>query len=1239
MTMTPVAEGEVVAEQTSRAAIAYQTGDETDPAEPTEPEADEIDFVHLAVHSEFSLADGLAKVKDLTARTASLGMPALALTDRGNLFGLVKFYSACREAGIKAIIGVDLDFEDVDGAYRCTVLVAAETGYRNLLRLVSGAYVNAADDAGATNAAPQHGRISRQALLAAGNGLIVLLGRESDIGAAMGNREAAAKRLRSWRQAFGDRVYLQVTRTGRRGEGEFIGNAVALAAAEGVPVVATNDVRFLSRDDFEAHEARVCIQEGRVLNDPRRQRRYSEQQYLRSAAEMRDLFADLPEALRNTVEIAKRCSYAMKLGKYHLPSYPLPDGETLESVLEERSRTGLADYLKTLPDANEQRYRERLDYELGIIKEMDFAGYFLIVQEFVNWGRQHNVPVGCRGSGNASLVAYCLGITELDPLQYDLLFERLLNPERVSMPDFDIDFCMEGRERVIAHVAERYGFDAVGLIVTFGTMAARQVVRDVARVQDKPYGLAERLAKMIPKDVGMTLTKAIDQEETLADFVKRDEDAAEIMDMAYKLEGVVRNTGKHAGGVVIAPTTLTDFVPLYSDQSGGAVVSQFDLHDVEEAGLVKFDLLGLKTLTVIDWALAAANAEREAAGEEPIDIKAVPLDEPATYEFLKKAETKAVFQLESRGMKDLIRRLLPDSIDDIIALVALFRPGPLQSGAVDDYVDRKHGRARVEYPHPSLEPALDSTYGVILYQEQVMNIGRLLAGFSLGQADLLRRAMAKKKPEEMVEMRAMFLAGTDANGVNRRLASDLFDQVEKFAGYAFNKAHAAAYAVLAFQTAWLKLNYPAQFMAAALSADMHVIEDVVELVDEARRMKLEVRPPDVNTSVYRFTATGSEVLYGLGAVRGVGEGPVAAIVAERERGGAFKDLNDFCLRTDAKRMNRRVHEALIRSGAMDGFAKPGEGIEHLRARLLDELPDALQGAEQVARDTQLGIDDMFGGAASASAKEAAPARETRPLSKPALLEGEKETLGLYLNGHPVEEHLEEIRRFCRQEIGNLRVASGPQTVAGIVIKHRTLRGRRGEMAFTTLDDRSGRIDANIFGEVFRDNRNKLKPDAILIIQGEVQNDDFNGQSDLKLRADSVMTLAEARARHAGRIKVRVAEDHATNGNSAAQGGGAVQGNGVTNGNGATNGNGVTNGNGGAGNGSAASNGFAADLKRILSQHRSEQGCPVIVDYQTGSAHGRIALGKAWRADASDALLGQLRERFGASAVAVSYDRS
>ncbi|MCY3837805.1 MAG: DNA polymerase III subunit alpha, partial [Gammaproteobacteria bacterium] len=774
----------------------YQTGDEVEVGE----------FVHLAVHSEYSLSDGLVKVGDLATRVADLGMPAVALTDRANLFGLVKFYKACREAGVKPIVGAELEYEDADGgtACRCRLLVASKTGYANLLSLVSTAYTASATDAAkstftglGSGQGAAHGRVARQAVLAAADGLIVLLGAGSDVGVPMGAADAASarRRLSDWQQAFGDRVYLEVVRTGREEEDRFVADAVGLAAVAEVPVVACNDVRFLAPDDFEAHETRVCIQEGRVLNDPRRERRHTVEQCLRTPAEMVELFADLPEALANTVEVAKRCSLELALGEPRLPEPPIDKNTTSEWLLSTRAREGLERHLDALAgssgEVDRRRYEDRLDYELDIITKMGFAGYFLIVEEFVTWARANAVPVGCRGSGTASLVAFCLGITELDPLEYDLLFERLLNPERVSLPDFDIDVCMERRGEALAHVADLYGHDAVSQIATFGTMAARAVVRDVARVQDKPFGLADRLSKMIPAEVGMTLSKAVDQEQELADFIARNEDAQEIMDMAYKLEGTVRNVGKHAGGVVISPTTLTDFVPLYADHSGGTVVSQFDLYDVEEAGLVKFDFLGLRTLTIIDWAVTAINAERAKRGEDALDIDNVPLDDADTYEFMKTARTTAVFQLESAGMKELVARLKPDSIDDIIALVALFRPGPLQSGAVDDYVERKHGRQAVRYAHPRLEGALSSTYGVMLYQEQVMTMAQLLAGFTLGEADLLRRAMAKKKPEEMAKMRATFLAGTTKEGVDARLANDIFAPVAKFAGYPFTTAHAA----------------------------------------------------------------------------------------------------------------------------------------------------------------------------------------------------------------------------------------------------------------------------------------------------------------------------------------------------------------------------------------------------------------------------------------------------------------
>ena len=1169
----------------------YQTGDEVDMGE----------FVHLAVHSEYSLSDGLVKVKDLATRVADLDMPAVALTDRGNLFGLVKFYKACRGVGVKPIVGAELDYEDGDGGVcRCRLLVASKAGYDNLLSLVSLAYTaspsDAAKSAGLGGRHPvAHGRVARRAILAAADGLVVLLGTASDVGVAMGADDSASarRRLSEWKHAFGDRAYLEVARTGREGEDRLVAAAVDLAAASEVPVVACNEVRFLVPDDFEAHETRVCIQEGRVLNDPRRERRHTVEQYLRTPAEMYALFADLPEALANTVEIAKRCSLELVLGVPCLPEPPIDRDTTSESLLATRAREGLERHLGSLAESSagvdRRRYEDRLDDELDIITKMGFAGYFLIVEEFVTWARANTVPVGCRGSGTASLVAFCLGITELDPLEYDLLFERLLNPERVSLPDFDIDVCMERRGEALAHVADLYGHDAVSQIATFGTMAARAVVRDVARVQDKPFGLADRLSKMIPAEVGMTLSKAVDQEQELADFVARNEDAQEIMDMAYRLEGTVRNVGKHAGGVVISPTTLTDFVPLYADHSGGTVVSQFDLYDVEEAGLVKFDFLGLRTLTIIDWAVSAINAERQDRGEDAIDLDNVPLDDAETYEFMKTAHTTAVFQLESTGMKELVARLEPDSIDDIIALVALFRPGPLQSGAVDDYVERKHGRQAVRYAHPRLEGALSSTYGVMLYQEQVMTMAQLLAGFTLGEADLLRRAMAKKKPEEMARMRATFLDGTTEEGVDARIANDIFDQVEKFAGYAFNKAHAAGYALLAFRTAYLKAHHPAHFMAAVLSADMDKIEKVVPLVDEVRRMGLEVLPPDVNRSGFRFRAAEAGIRYGLGAVRGVGAGPVATLVEERGRDGPFRDLDDFCLRVDPRRVNKRLVEALIRSGAMDCFALPDESIDSTRARLIDELPDAVQGAEQSARDAELAIDDMFGGVPKPS--KITNGRKVRSLSKHDRLEGEREMLGLFLTGHPVDEYLAEIRRFCRTPITLLRPSDSNQTVAGVVVSNRTRRGRRGAMGFVEIDDRSGRIEANLFGEVYDRFRAKLEKDAILVIEGTVQSDEFT--QGHKLRAERVLTLEEARNRHAGRIVLRTARP-------------------------------------------AVDADMVGDLKRILGRHRNAGGCRVAVDYAAAGACGCVVLGDAWRVDATDALLAELRDTFGEEAVVLDY---
>ncbi len=1152
-------------------------------------------FVHLRVHSEYSLADSIIKVKPLTRRAAELAMPALALTDRANLFALVKFYQAALTAGVKPLVGADLELHAEAGErYRLGILAMNQAGFRNLIALVSAAYTGAA----------VRGTLSREQLFACAEGLLVLSGgRDGELGQALlkGDEARAEEVAQAWRAAFPDRFYVEVTRTGRTGEEPYIALAVPLAARLGLPVVATNDVCFLDEADFEAHETRVCIHEGRTLDDPRRERRYSPAQYLKTPAEMAELFSDLPEALANSVEIARRCTVEVPLGQYYLPNYPVPEGVTLEAFLGAQAREGLDRRLRRLAELGElqlpeERYRERLEYELGIINQMGFPGYFLIVMEFIGWAKANDIPVGPgRGSGGGSLVAYALGITDMDPLRYDLLFERFLNPERVSMPDFDIDFCMEGRDRVIAHVSERYGQDAVSQIITFGTMAAKAVVRDVARVQGKPYGLADKLSKLIPFEVGMTLAKAVEQSKELATFIEENEEVAEIMEMAYKLEGVVRGVGRHAGGVVIAPSALTDFVPLYVDEQAGGLVSQFDKDDVEKAGLVKFDFLGLKTLTIIQWAVQAINAHLP-EGAEPVRIDRIPLDDPATFELLKEAETTGVFQLESRGMKDLIRRLKPDRFDDIIALVALFRPGPLQSGAVDDYIDRKHGRKPVVYPHPDMEPVLSSTYGVMLYQEQVMQSAQVLAGFTLGQADLLRRAMGKKKPEEMAKVREQFLHGTGERGIDAKIAGEIFDLMEKFSGYAFNKSHSATYALVSFQTAWLKAHHPAEFMAATLSADMQNIDKVVTLVDEVRSMKLVLEPPSVNRSQYRFTGRDGRVIYGLGAVRGVGEGPVAALAEARETGGPFRSLSDFCRRVDAKKANKRVLEALIRSGAMDDFAAEDESRDQVRARLAAELGDALQGAEQAARNDALGMTDMFGGMHEPVAAPAARLQVT-PLTQRERLEGEKETLGLYLTGHPIEEYLPDLRQICPNDIARLRAEKGNQLIAGLVVSMRVMRSRRGgDLCFLVLDDRSARIEASVFTDAFEANRGKIAKDAILLFEGEVQPDDYTGA--LKLKVENVYTMEEARARY-GRALLLDLCAH------------------------------------------SAPRDLPARLKRCLEPHRHNGvGCPVTVLYQTGDggvgARGRIVLGPEWRVRPSDDLLARLRSEFGDERVKLAY---
>ncbi len=1075
-------------------------------------------FVHLRLHTEYSLLDGIVRVPELMAAVAAARMPAIALTDQSNLFAMVKFYKEALSAGVKPLIGVDAWIREAGERTppsRIVFLCQNLTGYRHLTQLVTRSYLE-----GQTRGIPMMDRswLSAPEL----EGLIVLSGgAEGDIGQALarGKPEEALRALKRWQELCGDRFYLEVQRAGRAGEAAYSDAVMALARDEGAPAVATNDVRFLTRGEFEAHEARVCIREGALLADTSRARRYSEEQYLKTPAEMCELFADAPELIANSVEIAKRCSLKIKLGASMLPAYPVPAETTTEHFLRAEAERGLESRLLEARSGGSKQpdnaiYAARLTLELGVICSMGFAGYFLIVADFIRWARENGVPVGPgRGSGAGSLVAFVLGITDLDPIEHDLLFERFLNPERVSMPDFDVDFCMEGRDRVIEYVANKYGRERVSQIITYGTLAAKAVIRDVGRVLGHNYGYVDKIAKLVPFEIGITLDKALEQEEELRRLYTGDAEVKELIDLARALEGLARNAGTHAGGVVIAPSVLTDFTPLYCEEGGSAPVTQFDKDDVEAAGLVKFDFLGLRTLTIIDWAVRDINAIRAAAGEPPLSMGTLPMDDPETYQLLKSCKTTAVFQLESRGMKDLIRRLQPDRFGDIVALVALFRPGPLQSGMVDDFIARKHDTsgATIDYLHPDLKPALEATYGVILYQEQVMQIAQILAGYTLGGADLLRRAMGKKKPEEMAKQRSVFVSGSVGRGVPEAQATMIFDLMEKFAGYGFNKSHSAAYALLSYQTAWLKAHYPAAFMAAVLSSDMDKTDKVVTLIDECASMKLTVHPPNVNESDYAFRVAGDRAIrYGMGAIKGVGESAVQAIVDERAARGPFSSLPDLCRRIDLQRVNKRVFEALIKSGSLDPLGPN-------RASLTAELERAMHLGEQNSRAMSVGQVDLFGLAAAENAAVADWTDAQR-------LAGERETLGLFLSGHPISPYEPDLKFLVSarlKDVGGGKPAAPtgergwsqgkPTTVAGLVLEIR----RRPNRVTLILDDRSARLEVSLFEETFQQYRDIIVKDAILIVDGMLRFDDFI--EAWRLQAKTLMDIDRARERFARRL--------------------------------------------------------------------------------------------------------------------------
>ncbi len=1058
-------------------------------------------FAHLHIHSEFSLLDGTARIKALVAAAAEVGMPALALTDMANLYATVKFYRACVAKGIKPVLGADVWLDNPDNPNqpdRVVLLCRTQHGYRSLCELLSDAYARPR----------QSGRpcIDPKKLIVHADGFIVLSGaQESELGRAItnGNTDRATQLAQFWMENFGDRFYLELSRIGQEGETRYLAAALALSGALEIPVVASNQVHFILQSDFPAHEVRVCINEGRVLDDKRRPRFHTEQQYFRSPEEMQTLFADVPQALENTLEIAKRCNVTLSFNKTYLPNFPIADGSTADAQLVIDSNNGLHRYLQTRPALATDEYQKRLEFELDVINKMGFAGYFLIVADFIKWSRENDIPVGPgRGSGAGSIVAFVVGITALDPIEHELLFERFLNPERVSMPDFDIDFCMQGRDRIIDYVTQQYGNDKVSQIITFGTLAAKAVIKDVGRVMGLGYGFVDVVAKLIPFIPGMTLAKAFAEEPQLQERYDAEEEVKQLIDTARQLEGIAKNVGRHAGGVVIAPSALTDYTALYNEPGMSQAITQFDKDDLEAIGLVKFDFLGLRTLTVVDKAIKRINKQRAVTQEPAFDLKQIPERDEDTFTLIKSGKTTALFQLESRGMQDLIQRLQPDRFDDLVALVALFRPGPLQSGMVDDFIKRKHGRAVVEYPHPDVEAILKPTYGVILYQEQVMQIAQVLSGYTLGAADLLRRAMGKKKPDEMAKQRQIFIDGASARKVNKATSTYIFDLMEKFAGYGFNKSHSAAYAMITYQTAWLKTHHPAAFMAAALSSDMDSTDKVVTLIAECREQKIEILPPDVNGCEYEFVPTlQRQIYYGLGAIKGLGQTAIEAVLEERATNGSYQDIFDFCRRIDDKRVNKRALEALISAGAMDSFG-------HHRAELLANLPTAMNAASQQYSNKRSGQNDMFGVSKTVNVETAI--KSVTEWTEAQRLTAEKETLGLYLTGHPIAAYQEELKQIIDSDLASLNPSADKTVlVAGLVVTMRTVNTRRGDrMAFVTLDDSTGRIDISVFGDLYTAQRDAIKKDKLLVVRGAVSVDEFTG--GYSMRAETVFELNQLR---------------------------------------------------------------------------------------------------------------------------------
>ncbi len=1150
-----------------------------------------MSFVHLHLHTEFSLIDGLIKIDALAAKAADSGMPAIAVTEQGNTFSAVKFYRAMHKRGVKPLIGAEIKVMGISQDEPSSIVLLCQhiEGFQNLSRLITQSFTE-----GQFRGNPL---VQFDWLKNYNEGLIVIdcadAGDFSNSTLLQDNAKIE-NNIEKWLSVFPDRYYFELQRIGRKGQDNYIHDAINYAEKYSVPLVATNNVRFIEEDDYEAHEARVCIQQGYTLNDPRRVKQYTDQQYLRTNEEMQELFSDIPEALDNTVRIAQRCNVEFTLGENFLPHFPVDSNETQDERLINDAKSGLQKILDentTIPESNHEKYFSRLEREIDVVTGMGFSGYFLIVADFIRWAKENGIPVGPgRGSGAGSLVAYAMDITELDPLEYDLLFERFLNPERVSLPDFDIDFCMDRRDEVIEYVSMKYGRDHVSQIITYGTMAAKAVIRDVGRVLGFPYGFVDQIAKLIPFELNMTLERAMAEEKELRRRYKAEEDVRSLFDLARKLEGLSRNAGRHAGGLVIAPKPLSDYMPLYCEEGSQATVTQFDMGDVESIGLVKFDFLGLRTLTIINWALRDVNRIKRQNNEDEINIRKIPLDDAATYALIQRMDTTAVFQLESDGMKKLVSRLKPDVFDDLIALVALFRPGPLQSGMVDDFVDRKHGRARVQYMHDDLEFALKPTYGVILYQEQVMQIAQVLSGYSLGAADLLRRAMGKKKPEEMAKQRQIFTEGAVNQGVDERQATMIFDLMEKFAGYGFNKSHSAAYALVAYQTAWLKAHYPAAFMAAVLSSDMDNTDKVVMLFEETRRMQIEVVPPSVNASFYSFTIINDKTIqYGLGAIKGVGAAAIDNLISEREENGPFENLFDLCKRIDLRKANKRVLDALIKSGAMDSL---GAG----RSTLIENLEKATSLAEQHNKDLDSGQNDMFGLEAPASSSEEVDSASVYDFVKDwddkQRVMFEKETLGFYLSGHPINRYKQELSKITRKLYG---IKTGEVKVAGYIMSIRK-SGMREEYD-VKIDDNTSRKVVVVKSDDYEKYRNYLIKDHLVIVKGRAKNDEYY-EGGIKILADNIFTIEDIRKPDnpfnlTSSLKLTLYE-------------------------------------------SQMSNGITNNIKSTLLKYNHDVS-NVIVKYVKADAVGLVPFGKEWNVRISDDLIDELTNILDINQVEIEYN--